>query len=474
MDTKLLNKKMLSGFVSLTFRRVLLLAINFLVINIILAKILPVEVIGVFNIANSFLAFFTFFSDIGLAAAIIQKKHIDRDDLRTTFTIGQSLALIILILVWLIAPFMAEFYKIGESGMWLVRALSVSFFLVSLKVIPSVLLERDLRFVLLVWVEVFETLIFNGILVYLVYQGQTIEAFTYAVIARSIVGVVLIYLISPWQIGIGIVKKSLSSLLGFGIPYQLNSVLAMLKDRLVPLVISAMIGPLGVGYISWAQSLAFLPLEVMNIIIRVTFPAYSRLQDDPENLSRAINKSLFLTVVFLYPLLFGLVAVFPSIVNFIVSDKWNPAIPLFYLYALTTFWASLSTTFTNVLNAVGRIKTTLKLMIMWTVLTWLLSPVLVYFYGYIGAAVASGIISFTSIIPVIIIKKILSVQIIDNTWRPFIASLIMALCVYLASIYLVRDIVSLIIIVACGGFLYVVILTLIARTQIKKYIGEFR
>ena len=201
----------------------------------------------------------------------------------------------------------------------------------------------------------------------------------------------------------------------------------------------------------------------MNIIIRVTFPAYSRLQHDRQSLKIAIEKSLFFTALFLYPLLFGLLALAPSLVTHIVSAKWQPALPLIYLFGINTFWATLSSPFTNAFNAIGKIGITLKLMIMWTVLTWVLSPLLTYIYGFIGVAIASAIIAFTSIIPLIIIKKIMAVEILKNIWQPILASVFMALVVYPISQVLVTDLGTLLIAVTIGGVIYISLILIISR-----------
>lgn len=469
MEIHDLSKRMVSGFVSLTARRVILLAISFATINLLLARILPVSVIGVFNIANSILAFFTFFSDIGLAAAIIQKKEITQDDLKTTFTIQEILALLITLIVWFGAPILAPMYKLDEMGMWLIRSLGVGFFLTSLKVIPSVLLERELKFRPLVWVEILETLCFNGLLIVLVWSGRGVEAFAWATILRGLVGVGVIYIVAPWKMALGLSKNAAKSLLSFGLPFQLNSLLALLKDRLVPLVIAQMVGSVGVGYISWAQSLAFLPLEVMNIMIRVTFPAYSRLQDNEEVLKKTIEKTLFMTTFFLYPMMFGLMAIFPSLITHVVSSKWLPASPLFYLFSVTTFWATLSSPFTNVFNAIGKIHITLKLMVMWTVLTWILSPVLTIQFGFTGVAIASAIISFTSIIPMLIVRKMLKVKVIRSVWQPFIAAALMAVPTYFLAQILATNFITLLGVCLIGGCFYFGLMFLLAREKMSNF-----
>lgn len=462
MEKQEINKKLVSGFVNLTVRRVILLAINFVTVNLILAKILPVAVIGVFDIANSILAFFTFFSDIGLAAAIIQKREITKDDLKTTFTVQEILALAILLAVWFLAPHLASLYKLNVEGMWLIRALGASFFMTSLKVIPSVLLERELKFTPIVWVEVLETAVFNGVLIFLSFHNFGVESYSFATILSSVGGLSAIYIIAPWRIAVGFSRDAMRQLLKFGIPFQLNSLLALLKDRLVPLVIAGMVGPLGVGYITWSQNIAFLPLEVMNIVIRVTFPAYSRLQEDREGLSETLERSLFMTALFLYPMLFGIVAIAPAFINYVVTAKWHPAQPLIYLFSFSAFWSPLSSTFTNFLNAIGKINITLRLMVMWTILEWTLSPLLTIFYGYYGVAIASAIISFTSIITIVIIKRNIEVDIIKSIWQPVVSSVLMGLAVLVMANRLVFNLPSLLIAILIGALLYAGLMSLIA------------
>lgn len=468
------KKKIINGFLSLTFRKAVLLAVNYLTINIILARILPVSTIGVFNIANSILAFFTFFSDIGLAAALIQKKEINNEDIKTTFTIQEVSALLIALVIFVLAPFFASFYSLDEQGIWLIRALAISFFLVSLKVIPSVLLERDLRFRPLVTVEILESIVFNVLLIWLTYANFSIAAFSIAALSRSLTGVLAIFVIAPWKVSVGFSKESIRTLLSFGLPFQLNSILALLKDRLVPLVIAKMVGSLGVGYITWAQSLAFLSLEVMNIMIRVTFPAYSRLQDDKEKLGETLEDTLFFTGLFLYPALFGLVATAPSLIQYVVSSKWQPALPLIYLFSLGAFWATLSSPFTNFLNATGKINITLKLMIMWTSLEWILSPILTLYFGYLGVGMASAAISITSLFPIFIIKKIVKVEIIKNIWQPITGALTMAVFSYFLSQNFVRSFSTLLIVIGVSGLFYLCLMILFCRQRLSQIFFSFK
>jgi len=469
LDLETVKKRAIVGVVSLTLRRIALQAITFLSINIILARIYPPEtgILGIFNLANSVIAFFAFFSDIGLAASLIQKKgDVTNEDLRTTFTIQQILVGAITVIVFFAAPQIASYYKLDSAGMWLVRALGIAFLFSSLKVVPSVLLERELRFNPLVAVEITETLVFNIILLTLAFMGFGIFSFTFAALGRAVVGTSLIYLIAPWRVRIGICKQSIKNLLTFGLPYQLNTLLALLKDRIVPLFVAKVVGAVGLSFITWSQAIAFLPLEVMNIIIRVTFPAFSRLQDDKGELKAAVEKSLFATTLFLYPALFGMLALAPSLVTHVVSSKWQPALPSIYLFSFSTFWATLSTPFTNVFNATGNVRLTLRLMIMWTILTWILTPVFTVLYGFNGVAIASALISFTSVITIYLVKRTVSVNIIANIWQPLAISILMAVFVFGFAHIFVQNILTFFLAIILGAIFYFSVFALVAKEKL--------
>lgn len=474
MEVDKLHRQLVRGFLSLTFRKVALDTIRFITIFIVLAKVLPIEVIGIYGIAQVILSFFTYFSDVGLGAALIQKKVITHDDLKTTFLIQEILIILIMIAVWFLAPIFASWYKFDEPSMWLIRVLGIAFFLNSLKVIPSNILERDLKFEPIVFVEIIEAIIFNSLLIYLTFSGFGISAFSFATLASALAATVILNIIAPWKMSIGFSKASAKTLFNFGIPFQLNSALAMLKDRLTPLITATIVGNAGFGYLTWAQGIAFRPLEIMNVVIRITFPAYSRLQENHQELKRLIEKSLFLTVSMIYPFLFGMLAILPIFIDFMGKQKFSPALPLIYLFAFSTFWAVPSTTFTNVLNAIGRVGITLKLMVMWTLLTWILSPILAYFYGYFGVALASAIISFTSIVPIMIVFKLIRVDILNNVWQPLAASLVMALIVYIVSLFLPITLLSIIILVVLGVMIYSGLILLFAKNKLILSWKELR
>ncbi|MDP3888463.1 MAG: oligosaccharide flippase family protein [bacterium] len=433
VDLTTVKGRAVKGVVALTGRYAILQVVS-LAGFAFLSYFLSVSEVGLFVAVSGIVGILGYFSDIGLAAALIQKREQpDIADVRSTFTIQQILVVTLVILVFLLTPFLKSFYSISDNGVWLLWALTIGFFLASLKTIPSVLLERHLRFDLLVIVEVAETLVFYGLAVFFAWKGFGVLSYAWAVMARGIIGAILIYIVSPWQVGFALRIDSLKHLLRFGLPYQGNTFLAVAKDQVMNLVLWKIIGASGVGIIGWAQNWAQKPLRLtMDPVMKVTFPAFSRMQEDKAELKKGIEKTLYFVSLLTFPTLAGMVLLAKPLIESIPRyQKWEVALFALSFYAINSAWASVTTPLTNALSAVGKIKVVFKLMIMWTGLTWLFYPLLAFKYGYNGVAMAAALVATSSFIAIIIARKYLEFNFLSAVKNPFLATLGMSLLIFI-------------------------------------------
>lgn len=476
------KSRAVKGVVVLTGRTFIIQVISLIAQGILWAFLTPSE-FGVFFIVSAIVNFLTYFSDIGLAAALIQKKDTPSDeDLKSTFFVQQSLVLFIIAIVVLITPFFVSRYSLSFDGKLLLYALSFSLFLSSLKSIPSVLLERKLEFGKLVLPQILEQLVYNISLVFFAIRGLGITSFTYAVLIRGVVGLIAIYILQPWKPGIALSKKSLSGLLKFGLPYQINTFLATLKDDGMTLVLGGILGSAGIGILGTAQKLAQYPLRFfMDNVTRVTFPAFSRMQDEKTHLERSVTRSIFFITFLVFPAVVGLVILVPIVIQVIPRyGKWAPAlIPLAFI-SINTIFAAVSTQLTNLLNAIGKIKITFFLMIMWTALTWLFLPVLALKFSVVGAAIGYATVGASSTIAIYIARKYVHFSLKEAVFRPLIASVVMGIVLLLLRKILSANLISLGFSVAVGGLIYAVSIYLMVGVSIiddvkksfKAFIGR--
>ena len=471
-----IKKRSLKGVLALTSRTFLLQITSFFA-TFLLTIFLSPTIFGIFYLVSAIISFLGYFSDIGLAAALIQKKEdVTPDDLATTFTIQQIIVGFVVILSFAFSSVIVDFYGLNQNGLWLLRALLVSFFLSSLKTIPSILLERKLEFQKLITPQIVETLSFYVIAVVLAWQGFGVTSFTWAVLVRGIVGLIAIYIVSPWRIRLGFSVHVFRRLVRFGMPFQLNSLLALLKDDLLTIYLGKVLPLAHVGYIGWAKKWAEIPLRlIMDNVIRVTFPAFSRMQNMKKLLGHAIEKALFGLTVSIFPLTISMLFfIQPAITIIPRYEKWQPALLSFYIFSIGSLVASLNTPLTNALNAIGRIKTTLTLMICWTVFVWVLTVTFVKLYGFNGVSFALLCIAGTIVVVVRLVQNFVSFRFFYSIRTATIGSCIQASLYALGHSILPRSFVWLIIEGSIGFFAYISIVWIIEKNTIQELLKTFR
>lgn len=472
IDAETVKKRIVSGAAILTARTFLMQGISFVASILLLPAFLTPAQYGVFFLISAVINFLAYFSDMGFAAALIQKKEkLTDSELKTIFTTQQVIVLTLIFLVVLFTPVILNVYKLSSEATYLLWALAFSLFLSSLKTIPSVLMERKLEFNKLVIPQIVENILFNICAVYFAWQGFGVTSFTIAIIVRGISGLILTYMIQPWMPSIAFSKQSLKSILEFGVPYQLNTLLAMVKDDGMILFLGGILGPTGVGLLAWAQKWAFAPLRFfMDQVIKVTFPAFSRLQDNKIELSKAVSGAIFFVALLVFPALCLLVFTAPSLIEiFPKYNKWSPGLDALAILSITSGLAAVTTPLTNIFNAIGKISLTFKLMVMWTVLTWLFVPVFAITYGVTGAAIGFTLVGLSSVVALILATKYIEINYLKVVGKPLLASIITAVVLFIVRGLLPVSIMQVILMVLSGLVSYILAI-IIFEPRILNYL----
>jgi O-antigen/teichoic acid export membrane protein len=262
----------------------------------------------------------------------------------------------------------------------------------------------------------------------------------------------------------------------FGVPFQLNSFIALLKDDLLTVFLGKILPFAQIGYIGWAKKWAEVPLRlIMDSVIRVTFPAFSRLQEHKEHLQAAIEKTLFGLSLTIFPISVGLLFFVAPLIHIIPKyGKWEPAVTSFYLLTFSSILAGLSTPLTNALNAIGKIKVTLGLMVMWTILTWILVLTFIHFYGFIGVPIAFVTVSGTLVVVVYLVKRFVQFSFWSSVITPLLASLVQ-IGWYVCVLHFIPQTLLWLVPAAAGGvILYGGVVWMVEKRRIMDIIRAFR
>lgn len=446
--------------------------LGFFLLTIILGK----GEVGLFAIVAESIGILGYFSDVGLASALIQQKEEpDKLSLRTTFTIQQVLVFLCLLSVAIFYPQLSHRKGYGSKELWIMLSLCFSFVVASLKTLPSVLLERHLNFKLISTIDIIENTLFYVVAVIFAFLGFGVYSYAIATFIKSTIGLIVIYSYSPWPLGFAFSYPTAKKLFSFGIPFQLNSLIAMAKDRFSNLLVAGILGRDSFGILSWAQKGPRIPLSFMDAIMRVTFPTFSRLQDEKEFLKKSLEKSTFFIALIVFPSLMGICIIARDFINLIPKyDKWLPAITPLYFFAISYAIASVTTPITNAFNATGKIKTTTKLMLMWTILTWIFYPILSYKFGYIGTAAAALVVGMSSFVVWHLAKKYFEVNIFKTILHPLIASLAIFIITYPISYLSLEPLWSIIIKVFVSILIYFIYQMAFNRLELLWFYQQLR
>lgn len=461
-----LKKKSIAGMGALFIRQILVKGI-FFAGNIILARILAPEIFGIYAIVNFVVTFFSTFGDVGIGAALIQKKgELSKEELSTTFWLQQMLVWSVVGIAIAAAPLALKIYPtLPPVGVWLIRAMALSFLFSSLKTIPAILMERTIDFKRIAWVDITENLAFQAVAISCAFMGFEAWSFILAAITRALLGAVIIYALSPWRPSLRYRFESVKGLVRFGLPFQGNQILSFIKDAVTPLFVGAYAGAAAVGYINWARNFAFAPLIISESFGRVAFPAFSKLQDDKELLARTVERSIRMMTLVMLPITAVMLAMGPEIIHVVFTDKWMPAIKAYLLYTTAIGAIGISLPLYSGILSLGKSKILLVMTFCLIFLEWGLAVPFVIMFGFNGIALTQPFLMFVCICAYhqVLKRNGINVRVVRNISVQFLAAIaVIFFLIHFKTAFEV-DLASISLLSCLGGLVYLIVLYAVSR-----------
>ena len=427
--------------------------------SIFLARLLFPSDFGTFAIVTFTITFFTVFSDLGLGPSLVQKKEeISKEDLQTALTMQLLLSIAVVTVVFLAAPMISGFYNISEKGILLFRIYSFYLLFTPLKTTSGAIMERNLEYKKLIIIETLELLVSSSLSVLLAFLGFGVFSLAYGLVIGHFVGALLYFSFSRWPIRFVIFGENLRSLAKFGLPFQSNAVLGLFYGPLILLYLGKAVGPANLGYFQWAAGFAVFSTFASDIMNRILFPLGARSQMDKQFFRNIIERSLVIVSATSLPLMFLMMAAAPSIIHFVYTDKWLPALPAVYLSLAQMGIIAYTGIFSSLLLSRGRADITRNMGVVWAVLTWVLSPPLIYFFNFVGMSLAALLVSASGIYLFFRLRSEVDFSFFGNFVPYFFAAAISGISVFLATSILPNTLPALVFTLGSGLAFYGVLI----------------
>lgn len=367
---------------------------------VILARLIGPAEIGLVGIALLVMSALTRFTNIGLNAALIYQKEENVDSyLDTVWILEIGRGLVIGGVMFLSAPLIASLFGEPRAAS-LLQVIAIAPVLLGMKNPGIVYFSKHLDFH-----KEFGYEIGSSAIRFVVSVGfALVEPTAWAYVVGFLAGVgtkfTLSYSIDSFRPWFRFDREAAKELVDYGKWVTGSSILFFLNNEGDDAFVGWLLGAASLGLYQYAYRLSNAPAtEVTQVISRVMFPTFSKLQDDTERLRDVYLKSLRMTAFISFPAAFGIAAVAPSFVRAFLGPDWTDMILAMQILAIYGLFRSLAKTFGPVWKAIGRPDLTAKLSIIRLAAILLMIYPLTTRFGITGTALTVTLVWFFPMLP---------------------------------------------------------------------------
>jgi O-antigen/teichoic acid export membrane protein len=325
-----------------------------LISQIILARLLEPRDFGILGMLAIFIAVSQAFIDSGFDNALIQKKNADQTDFSTVFFFNISIGLVLYLILFLVAPLIADFFRTPEL-IDLTRVVCLILVINSFGLIQFVKFKIDMDFKSIAQVVVAANLISAIIGVGLALLNYGVWALAAQVMGIYVFRTLFFWIKSSWRPSLQFSVKSFKSLFSFGSKLLLSGLISQTFENIYLLVIGRMFSATALGFYDQARKFQQVPVATLaQVVGNVTFPAFSKIQDENERLRLGFRKLIKLLVFINFPLMIGLAVVAKPLFIVVLGEKWLPSVPYFQLLCIAGMIYTLHSSNLNILKVKGR------------------------------------------------------------------------------------------------------------------------
>lgn len=295
---------------------------------LLLARLLGPKDFGLVAMAGIFIAFMKVFLDQGFATAIVQRENLEPEHLDTAFWAGLLISIGLIGLSLLTAPAIADFYDEPQLA-GVIGWLSLGFLFKALNSVQTAILTRKFAFKTLAVRSIIAMVIGGTVGITMALTGQGVWSLVGNQLAMGLAEVVVLWSVSDWRPGWQFSRQHLQELLSYGLNVTGLNGLNFLNRYSDNLLVSTFLGPTALGYYTVAYRVLTVLTELISkTTTQVAFPAFSRLQEDPDRLRRAFYKATQFTSLISLPAFLGIAALSPEIVQTLFGDQWHASAPV--------------------------------------------------------------------------------------------------------------------------------------------------
>lgn len=413
-------------------------AIQFLV-SVVLARLLAPEDFGLMAMALVVINFVDIFRDLGTTASIIQHKEMSSELLSSLFFLNLFFGLLMGGGIALGAPVVA--WLCGNADLApILRVLGLTLVISSFGLVKKALLQRNMAFDSLARVELLTAVINGGVAVVLAWLGWRVWALVAGTLVSSIASTFLLWMSVSWRMHWRFHWANVKTIFQFSLNLTGSQIFNYFVFNADQIIIGRFLGAAALGLYALAQRLLMTPvLFITQVLTKVLFPAFSRIQDDDAQIRQRYLRACGGIAMVSFPLMAVMCILARPLILAVFSAKWSGAIPVIVILAPIGLFQSIATT----VGVIYLVKGRTDWLLWWQILSGGLITASFFGglpWGVVGVAAGYAISLFALAYPAFAIPfRLIGLKFVDllSTLRPYAnATLLMAVQVFICRLAL--------------------------------------
>ena len=329
--------------------------------GIILARLITPGEMGILGLTAIFFAIAGQLQNCGFGLALIRKQNRTNEDICTVFWFNVAMSFILSSCLYLAAPWFVWFFN-QPALLNLTRVSALLMFLGSTGSVHWTLYTARRDFKTPAIVSMCTTLVAMPFTIWAAFTGWSYWAPMLQGIISGLLGLITVWIISPWKPRFIFSWASFRSFFSFGSKLVITGISSALYDNMKSLFIGRMYSPVDLGLYNRAWSLAHMPRSTINgLITSVSYPILATLQNDNQQLWSVYSKYIRTTSLIIFFISSTLIALARPVISCLYGNNWIPCAPYVQLILTGAMCCHFCEINGNLLMVKGRSDAILKL-----------------------------------------------------------------------------------------------------------------
>lgn len=322
--------------------------------NLVLARLLMPEDFGCIAMLHVFLAIADIIVHGGLGTALIQKKNPAHVDYASVFYINLAISVVLYGVLFVAAPAVARFYSMPLLCVVL-RVQAIELVINSFSVVQLSILKRDLKFKALAVRNILSSVLGLTACIVCAFYGLGVWSLVINVIVSRLIGALLLWKASTWRPTFEFSWASVKELFGFGGFMMLSSILSSIYNELQSLLVGKFYSAADLGYVNQAKKLEGIPSGALSsVVTQVSFPVFSKLQDDMEALKYGLKKNIKSIQYINLPMMLLLMVIAEPLIELLYGERWMVCVPYFQILCVSRLLGVIVPLNMSIISAKGK------------------------------------------------------------------------------------------------------------------------